>query len=243
MTEGNKNLLSTLIKISKIDSALAGIGVDRKRIETDIANRAAALQKLKTEEHTKVKALEERRTRYQKEERYLKDERQKLTDRRKELSSHTNYKLQQAADKEIDYSMRQLNLREEGLIKVLDEFETLDKAVKEIQERIVGIKGELESAQKDAQETFVNFDERIRDYAAQREELVRTVDSASVTIYSRVRDKYPSDPVVSLDGNGSCTGCFMQLGPQIMVQISRGDSLVKCKGCGRIVYYGNSNEE
>ena len=199
MTEGNKNLLSTLIKISKIDSAVAGIGAERRKIETDINNRNAALQKLQDEEFSKSRALDERRARYNKEERYLKDERSKLTDRRKELSSHTNYKLQQAADKEIDYAMRQLNLKEEGMIKVLEEIETLDTQVKEAKDRIAGMQGELESARKEAAATFANFDERLRDYAGQREELVRTVEPASMTIYSRVRGKYPSDPVVPLD--------------------------------------------
>ena len=37
--------------------------------------------------------------------------------------------------------------------------------------------------------------------------------------------------------NGSCTACFMSLRPQVMAEIRRGDDVIICDNCNRILYY------
>ena len=70
---------------------------------------------------------------------------------------------------------------------------------------------------------------------AERQALTVQIDAASLKLYERVHEKYMMDPVIPLKGN-TCTGCFMQVGPQVHVTLSKGDALVRCPGCGRIVY-------
>jgi RNase P subunit RPR2 len=50
--------------------------------------------------------------------------------------------------------------------------------------------------------------------------------------------------------NGSCTACFMALRPQVMSEVRRGDEIITCDNCNRILYYiptaassSNSNSE
>jgi uncharacterized protein len=37
--------------------------------------------------------------------------------------------------------------------------------------------------------------------------------------------------------NRSCTACFMSLRPQVMAEIRRGEEVLTCDNCGRILYY------
>jgi RNase P subunit RPR2 len=37
--------------------------------------------------------------------------------------------------------------------------------------------------------------------------------------------------------NGSCTACFMALRPQVMSEVRRGDEIITCENCNRILYY------
>jgi len=37
--------------------------------------------------------------------------------------------------------------------------------------------------------------------------------------------------------NRSCTACFMSLRPQVMAEIRRGEDIITCDNCGRILYY------
>lgn len=236
MAEALASLLLSLTKLSKVDGALALISAERKKLETDLAAKLRSLRKQQDEESAFTKTVEEKRAKYQREEKFLKDERAKLGERRGALSSQTNYKLAQAADKEIDYGMRQLNLREEALISILEEFDKLDAELATMREALKSATTEYENFKENAEGTFVSLEERQQKFAAEREVIVREVDAASLVQYDRIRTRYPINPVVPLDETNSCTGCFMRLGPQVVVQVGRGDSLVKCAGCGRIVY-------
>jgi predicted nucleic acid-binding Zn-ribbon protein len=37
--------------------------------------------------------------------------------------------------------------------------------------------------------------------------------------------------------NGSCSACFIALRPQVMAQVRRGEEIVTCDNCNRILFY------
>jgi uncharacterized protein len=37
--------------------------------------------------------------------------------------------------------------------------------------------------------------------------------------------------------NGSCSACFIALRPQVMSEVRRGEEIVTCDNCNRILYY------
>ena len=41
--------------------------------------------------------------------------------------------------------------------------------------------------------------------------------------------------------NGACTACFMALRPQIMADVRRGNEVITCDNCNRILYYEPNN--
>ena len=50
---------------------------------------------------------------------------------------------------------------------------------------------------------------------------------------SRIRDGV----AVAEARNRSCTACFMSLRPQVMSEIRRGEEVLTCDNCGRILYF------
>jgi uncharacterized protein len=235
MTQNNETLLSSLLKVSKIDVALATILAEKKKIEDGLRTSITNLKKQDTERQQKQKVHDEKKNRYNKEEKRLRDEREKLIARRKSLTSLNNYKLQQAAEKEIEHAARQISSQEEALLVTLDDFEKLAVEIKKHEDAIAEIKTEYDKASIEAKATLANLEERSTVHITEREQLTKSVDAKALGIYERIRDKYLMNPVVEVQ-NASCSGCFMQLGPQVVVQISRGDTIVRCPGCGRMLY-------
>jgi len=186
--------------------------------------------------------VEEKKQKYAKDEKLLKEEQQKLVDRRKALTTLQNYKLQSAAEKEIDHVSRGLSVREGTLVDSLDEMEKLEEAATEISKLISSLEEELGKEEKDAEATFVTLEERESEYLTQREESISEVDESALSLYDRVRQRFPMDAVVPVT-NQTCTGCFMKIVPQTMVEISRGEKLVRCRGCSRILYLGESDSQ
>lgn len=238
----SRTLISLVQELSQLDATIARANADKKKLEGEIATRKEVLTKIHREASAKIKLFEERKSIYAKEEKFLKEERDKIADRRRGLGSHNNYKVQQAAEKELDYVARQINLKEDNLIKGLTEVEELEKESKAWREKFDASKLEYEAIQKEALETFPVIEERVQRAAATRQQLVQPIEPARLTLYERARSKFPTDPMVEVNAQFCCGGCFMNVGPQVVVQIHKGDSLVKCPGCNRILYLSGDLE-
>lgn len=235
MADGNKNLLADLLRLSKVDSALATVFAEKKSLEKNLKEKSDSVRSLELLLQSKTKVATERRNLCRMEEKSISDERMRLNERRRALKSLSTFKLQQAAEKEVDYGQRQTALREESLLKALEESETLEAAAKATEEQLAAAKTELQNLDQEARQTLVTLEERQKRHAQEREELAKGIDASTLSAYNRIKDKHAMNAVVAIT-NGTCAGCFMQIGPQIVVQISRGTSLVRCPGCGRILY-------
>ena len=242
MSEEIRKALLNLKAISSIDSRVAQIKAERKRLEDQLTEKKQAVEIAENDAASKLNTHAERKRVYQREENFLRDEQSKLVNRRKALQSLQSYKLQQAAEKEIEASSKQLSAQEENLITMLDAVEDLEQIATEAQTVLDGLKSELEALETDAAETFKTLDERANSQSTERAELIAETPADALRQYDRLSERYPMDTVVAFKDN-TCGGCFLNLGPQVMVQIGRADQIVRCRGCGRILYLGNSEEE
>lgn len=235
MSEVKKSLLADLLQLSKTDSALASILAERKGLEKALLDHTDKVRKNEAAVQAKTKVFEDKRSLCRMEEKSISDERMRLSERRKALKTLSTFKLQQAAEKEVDYGQRQTAIREEALLKQMSEGETLEADLKVAQEALATAKAALIKVEDDARAAMVSLNERQARHAAERQELAKGIDPATLSLYNRVKEKHAMNAVVPIT-NGICAGCFMQTGPQIIVQISRGNALVRCPGCGRILF-------
>lgn len=236
MGESDTKLLNTLLQLSKEDATLARLLAERKKLEADFKAKKQQRDKLEGDLKTREKVLHEKRYHAQRDEKVLQEEREKLVQRRKTLASLGNYKTQQAAAREIEHSGRELNTREESVLSALNEVESIEKETAGIKEQLVTLEAELSVAETEVKETLVNIEGRTKTHQDERTRLAAMIDASNLSTYNRIKDRFPMDPVVSVKKNSICGGCFMQVPPQHMVQMGRGDTLIKCRGCGRMLF-------
>lgn len=239
---GFEKTLTNLIELSRVDAAIVRIQVEKKRTLQELATRKTALQKNSSERQVFQKTLDEKKARYAREEKSLKEERDKLIARRKTLATLGNYKLQQAAEREIEHASRQLTVREESTLAWLDEIDKLEKQVVSLQSVFDEQSVALQQLEKESEEVFSRLEDQESERSKERANIVSQLRSADLGMYERVRERYPGDAVLAIQ-SGACSGCFMQVAPQLLVQITRGDSLVRCRGCGRILYIPNEDTQ
>lgn len=235
MSEDYLNTLRHLREISAIDAKLARARAEKKKLEVELAEKKAALEQLKILAAEAVKQFNQKELVYKKEEKYLRDEQAKLVDRRKALHSLQNYKLQQAAEKEIEAASKQLGAQEEKLIEGLDEMEQLSAKSTEAQSLLQDAEAGLKTFLAEFEVSCKTFEERFSAYLKEREVAVANVSPASLQFYERVVERYPFDAIVAYKEQ-ACTGCFLGLGPQVMQEIGKAKNLVRCRGCGRILF-------
>ena len=228
-------MLPLLVEISKIDVRTALIQAQQKRMETELKQRTQSVAAIAQKRDTRIKLLGEKKTLSMREEKGIKFERDKINDRRRALNTLNNYKLQQAAEREIDFVSKQVGQREDLLLGLMREVELLEKDVAESEVTIQGMVDELQVFEKATNDELARIGAELKELQSERAVEVQKVDNSQILVlYNRTIARFPSDPIVDLANRDSCSGCFMKVGPQVSVQISRGD-VVKCPGCGRLL--------
>jgi predicted nucleic acid-binding Zn-ribbon protein len=94
------------------------------------------------------------------------------------------------------------------------------------------------------EERFKEFEEQTRTQAEQladnqreRERLIATLPKQMSVLYNRISTRIRDGVAVAEARNNSCTACFMSLRPQVMAEIRRGEDVITCDNCNRILYY------
>ena len=72
---------------------------------------------------------------------------------------------------------------------------------------------------------------------AERERLLQELPKAMSALYKRISARIRDGVAVAEARNGACTACYMALRPQIMADVRRGDEVITCDNCNRILYY------
>lgn len=236
-------VLPLLIQISKLDVQIALLNAQKKKLDADLAARRQVIAGHETKKQARARVLADKKSLCDREEKSVKHERERINERRVALQTLNNYKLQQAAEREIEFVAKQIGQREDLLLGLMREVEAIEKEVADLNGVIQGLQGELAALEAESSVTMKGIDEQLADLNQRRGAQASEVGNPSVlTVYNRIRDRFPSNPVVEIANRDSCAGCFMKLGPQVIVQVSRQD-MVKCPGCGRILFLPAEKQE
>ena len=240
MSSDSMNTLITNLKsLCKIDSSIAQQIATKARLEETLVKKQSTFTTAKKSYDELYLQVNGKLTKHKEEEKRLKLESEKLIERRKLLSSFSDYKVQQSAQKEIEQSSKQIGAQEEKLLLAMDELST-------VEEQLAALKKDYDKASEEYQKLQSEHEgevgavlERINEKQTVRQEAASKIAPGHLSVYEKIRNRHPMDPLAVVQGS-NCGGCFMKLGPQMIVQVARGSDLVKCRGCSRILYMENS---
>ena len=146
-----------------------------------------------------------------------------------------------AAIREADAARKQISALE---TQILEQMEALEKAETSLTERAE----EIASLNSDREAMLQAFDEETRRQAdqlashrAERERLISALPKSMGAQYVRISARIRDGVAVAEARNGACMACFMSLRPQAMAQVRRGEEVVTCDNCNRILYYAPSD--
>jgi predicted nucleic acid-binding Zn-ribbon protein len=170
-------------------------------------------------------------------ERDLAEQRARAEKAERDLMSSTNSKSYEAAIREADAAKKQISELE---TKILEQMEAGEAAEKALAER----EPEFSRLRTERDERLQAFDEQARALAAEvearrreRERLFAGLPPAVKSQYQRIAARIRDGVAMAEARNGSCSACFIALRPQVMAEVRRGDKIVTCDNCNRILYY------
>ena len=146
-----------------------------------------------------------------------------------------------AAIREADSARKQISTFE---TQVLEQMEAFESAEKELNERAP----EVDKLREDMEKRFVEFDEQVArqqkeldEARAERERMAKELPKQMSSLYNRISARIRDGIAVAEARNGACTACFLALRPQIMADVRRGNEVITCDNCNRILYYEPNN--
>ena len=152
------------------------------------------------------------------------------------LKNSQNQKEYEAAMREADILQKEIARLENEVIEKIGAIEEVEKVLAERAEEIAGLESKQAEAfaalESELKANVAEFDRETKS----REEVFKTLPANLASIYNRMAQRSRDGIAVAEVKNGSCSACFMSLRPQRQLEIKRGDQIITCESCARILY-------
>jgi predicted nucleic acid-binding Zn-ribbon protein len=146
-----------------------------------------------------------------------------------------------AAIREADAARKQISALETQILEQLEILEQAEAALNERAAEIATLNSDREARLKAFDDETGTIGDRLATARKEREEVFASLPKPMSNLYSRIKARIRDGVAVAEARNRSCTACFMSLRPQVMAEIRRGEEVITCDNCGRILYYGTDS--
>lgn len=157
----------------------------------------------------------------------------KLRDQMLQAKTNDQYR---AFQNEIKYCEDEIRKAEDRILDFMSESEPLDKNVKAAEASLTAERKEVDAEKAMARQRTAEDEAALARVAAERSEVVSSVDPQVLALYERIRKRWSGAAVVE-GTSGRCAACNMAFRPQFFQDLKRGDKLLTCESCGRIIFY------
>jgi uncharacterized protein len=157
----------------------------------------------------------------------------KLRDQMLQAKTNEQYR---AFQHEIDYCDNAVRKAEDRILDLMTESEPLDVNVKKAEGALKQEKDQVEAEKTRARERTAIDQKQFAELEAERRGVVADIPPPTLKAYERIRKKRPGKAIAEAT-DGRCSVCQISLRPQFLQDLRKGEQLMFCESCGRILYY------
>jgi uncharacterized protein len=216
------------VELQKVTDKLSRIPLERDQAESDFRQYAAeflALQSRHQETLDHRKRLEtELATTQEHHEKYSQD--------KMRVTNEREYK---AVLLEIDTATKRITAIEAEILKQMEELEKLDADLKVCAPDVDKKRSEFNLALETLDVEIEADNRQLAELQKRREELAARIPRALFDSYDRMTRLRRGQALAEVR-SGICTACRMKVRPKVMSDVRKGDQLITCESCGRILY-------
>jgi predicted nucleic acid-binding Zn-ribbon protein len=161
---------------------------------------------------------------------------QKISKLRDQMLGAKNNEQYKAFQHEIDYAEKETRKSEDRILELMTESESLDANVKTAEAALKEEKAVVEGEKSGARERTAVDQKQLDQLRGERATLAAKLSRPAMAAYDRIKKKHNGSVVAEAAG-GRCLACQITLRPQYFQDLRRGDQMMFCESCGRIVYY------
>lgn len=152
------------------------------------------------------------------------------------LKHAQNQKEYETAMRETDALQKQITGFETQDLEKMGELETVEKELNERSDEINTLEGKREAALKDFDLEIKKNSGELAKESTRRKEAFVTLPERLAEVYDRLAMRSRDGIAVAEVINGACSACFMSLRPQMQLLVKKGDEIITCESCSRILF-------
>lgn len=157
----------------------------------------------------------------------------KLRDQMLLAKTNEQYK---AFQHEIEFAEKEVRKCEDRILDLMGESEPLDANVKKAEAALKEEKRQVDAEKSRAEVRTAADQKQLEQLQAERKEVVAQVKPQTYAAYERIRKRWHGLALAEAV-DGRCSACQIALRPQFFQDLRKGDALMFCESCGRILHY------
>ena len=228
--------LSPLLELQKLDLRIMEISDARKKIP-DLLHTAEAplretLNMLNATKTAAEAAVKERRS-HEKDLEAHEAQTEKMKSHAAGLKTNKEY---QAHLFELDLANKKRGDFEEKILVCMDKIDQLQRTVKEAEGKKKALEAAFELEKKALDEQDRTLAAELSQVEAHYRDAAAQVEKSLLVRYNQIKASR-KDQALAAVRDGICTGCRLQIPPQLIAQVKRSDDLHVCPYCRRMLYW------
>jgi hypothetical protein len=228
--------LKLAIRLQDVDSRAAELTREISALPkhiTEIEKKLEAHERKLEADRAAVAANQKDRKRFESEIQTQQQKISKLKDQMIEAKTNDQYR---AFQHEIEYCEKEIRRSEDGILELMSASEPLERNVKAAEAALKQEKAQVETEKQQARERTARDQRELDELQAERRKIAGQITPKVLAAYERVRKSRRGVAVAeALDGR--CSQCHMALRLQFFQDLKRGEEVMQCESCSRILYY------
>lgn len=220
------------LEIQRITDRLARIPAERDQTESEFRQYAAEFLDLKSKYE---QTLEDRKhletelaTTQEHHDKYKQD-----------LMRVTNQKQYETALREIDASKKLINSFESEILKHMEELEKLEAELQEKAPDVDRKREEVDQSLSALDNERNESEQQIAAFGERRKQIASQISKPLFATYDRMARGRRGQAMAEIRSDGICSVCRVKIRPKVFSDVRKGDQMITCENCGRILYYRN----
>ncbi len=231
-----------LLDLQEAMSRSRAVEIEKRKVPLEVADLKALFEENEAKFLAAQQEFEQLKKERREKEREIEEERDKVERAKAKLMTIKTNKEYYAMLKEIEQTKRSNSMREDELLAILSRYEEAEKRLDGQKEEVEEIGGRYRSRMVEIEARMASFDKDISALQAKKADVAKRLESSLVRRFELIFDRRDGVAIVPAR-HQSCTGCHMNISPQLYNLLQRGDNIYTCPNCNRILYYDNSEKE
>ena len=238
----SKKQITTLVALQKIDIESAKLETLLKDLPVRIGALDKRLEALDRDVKNDEEVIHELNKKYRDCESDVQVNLGKIQKSEEKLRSVKTNKEYQMSLKEIE-DLKAINYKiEDKMLEFLEKIEGAEKHLNARQENYSEVVDETNREKEIINQDAGQNKKRLLELESDRIATAAELDDRLMNIFNRQRMKQSDGVAIAEVKDGVCQGCYMNIPPQMYNELQRGNSLINCPSCERLIYWEKQDE-